>query len=234
MKLNSKGLSGIELYYAPPSSRKDKKIIVQGAEVEHLLRVMRHTTEDEIYITGGKGTICRAVINNITKEMAEAKVIEEFYFHNRLSNIYFCIPRLKNPDRFETALEKCTELGITHFIIYESERSIPKGNKKERWEKILLSAMKQSLRSYLPDLALANSLRDIKSKEGTKILFLQEADKFFDITKINEGAKYYFIFGPEGDLTNEEKNLFIKDETYNLGNYRLRSETAIIKCASLL
>ncbi len=234
MKLNNKKLSGIELYYAPPSSRKDKKIIVQGGETDHLLKVMRHTVEDEIYITDGMGSICRGVINNITYEAAELYVIEEFNFYNKLHNVYFCIPRLKNPDRFENALEKCTELGITHFIIYESERSIPKGNKTERWGKILLSAMKQSLRSYLPDLAFANSLRDIKSMKGSKILFLQEADKLFNIAQINEDSKYYLIFGPEGDLTNEEKNLFIEDENYNLGNYRLRSETAIIKCASLL
>ena len=75
-----------------------------------------------------------------------------------MKNIFFCIPKLKYSDRFEFALEKCTELGITNFIIFDSERSIHKSDKKERWEKIVLSAMKQSLRSYLPNITVINSL----------------------------------------------------------------------------
>jgi 16S rRNA (uracil1498-N3)-methyltransferase len=232
--MNNKKLSGIELYFSPPFSIKDRKITVQGGEARHILTVMRHITGDEIFITNGMGVIFKADIINNTKEIVEAQIIEEFNFTNYHDNMYFCIPRLKNPDRFETALEKCVELGITHFIIYDSERAIPKGNKKERWEKILLSAMKQSLRSFLPDLLFVKSLHDIKFLKGQKILFLQEAEQTFDKSLISKDSKYYFIFGPEGDLTDEEKNWFKADEYYNLGDNRLRSETAIIKCASLL
>lgn len=234
MEFNINRLSGIELYYSPPSSMTDKKIEVRAGEANHILKVMRHTTGDEIYITDGKGIIYKAIIKGTGNEIVAAQVIEEYYFQNTRDNIYFCLPRLKSPDRFETALEKSVELGITHFIIYDSERTIPKGNKIERWEKILLSAMKQSLRSYLPDLLFLNSLRELKSMDGKIILLSQEAVPSFSNAHINENSNYYFIFGPEGDLTDEERNLFKGDEMFNLGNYRLRSETAIIKCASML
>ncbi len=227
-------LSNIELYYSPASLIKVDTIIVQNEESRHILKVMRHTTGDEIFITNGLGSIFKTTIKNIIKDFVEVQILDEFKFENRLKNIYFCIPRLKSADRFEVALEKCTELGVTNFIIFDSKRTIPKGYRTERWQKILTSAMKQSLRSFLPGLSIVDSLNEIKSMKGKKILLSQESDKTFNPSHINQDTDYYFIFGPEGDFTKDEMNLFNREELYNLGNYRLRSETAIIKCASML
>ena len=141
---------------------------------------------------------------------------------------------MKYSDRFEFSLEKCTELGITNFLIFNSERAIHKSNKKERWEKIVLSAMKQSLRSYLPEIAVINSLKDICNIEGDKIILEQNSQKKISGLKINPEEKYYFIFGPEGGFTNEELELFDKNSLYSLADNRLRTETAVIKCASIV
>lgn len=232
--MNSKKLSNIELYYSPASLRETNRIRVQGEESIHILKVMRHKIDDEIYITDGIGSIFKTIIKKSDKDYIEAQIIDEYKTVNQLKNIFFCIPKLKSSDRFETALEKCTELGITNFIVYDSERTIHKGNKTQRWQKILTSAMKQSLRSFLPDILIVNSLKEIEAKKGGKIIFSQEADQTFQKAQINSNSDYYFIFGPEGDFTNDEKNLFTAGEFYNLGICRLRSETAIIKCASLL
>ena len=121
---------------------------------------------------------------------------------------------------------------ITNFIIFDSERAIRKSDKKERWQKIVLSAMKQSLRSYLPNIEIVNSLNEILNLDGRKILLEQNSEKKISGAKINHYEKYYFIFGPEGGLSKEEMNLF--DEKYKLADNRLRTETAIIKCASLI
>jgi 16S rRNA (uracil1498-N3)-methyltransferase len=227
-------LRNIELYYSAAPSGHPDKIKVYGEESRHLLKVMRHNIGDEVYITNGTGTIFRTLIKKTEKDITEAQIIDEYKFENELENIYFCIPKLKSPDRFETALEKCTELGITNFIIFDSERTVPKRNKTDRWKKIIISAMKQSLRSYLPVLVIIDSIKDIKTMEGKKILFSQEADKSFNKVSITNGLKYLFIFGPEGDFTADEMSMFSGEEFYNLGSYRLRSETAIIKCASML
>lgn len=227
-------LHNIELYYTPPGMKDNNVLRIEGEELNHILRVMRHKTGDELYITDGEGHIFRTSVTNVSSHYVETIINEEFKYDNKTSNLYFCIPKLKSTDRFETALEKCTELGITNFIVYESERTIAKGSKTERWKKIVISAMKQSLRSFVPQIHPVDSLNEIIIQKGNKILFSQEADRMFTIDAINNSIKNYLIFGPEGDFTEGEKKLFNKAEFYNLGDNRLRSETAIIKCASII
>lgn len=232
--MNIRKLSKIELYYSPASLKAGKLIRIEGEELKHILRVMRHKKGDELYITDGEGSIYKTSIVKTSSSYIENVINQEYEFENSCKNIYFCIPRLKNNDRLETALEKCTEMGITNFVIFESDRSISRGNKTLRWQKIITSAMKQSLRSYLPTLRFAVSLSEIAALEGRKIVFIQESDQLFTSDVLNKEHKYYFIFGPEGDLTTDEINMFGTADFFNLGNYRLRSETAIIKCASMV
>ena len=227
-------LSNIELYYSSSASIDNDIIRIKGDELSHVVKVMRHKTGDRLFITDGEGHIYKTVVIKISAEVIETKVKEKYTFENTNNNIYFCLPKLKSADRFETALEKCTELGITHFIVFNPDRSIHKGHKRKRWEKIITGAMKQSLRSFLPSISIINSLNEIASKEGKMILFSQEAGEVFRREIIKDMTNYYLIFGPEGDFSEKEKNMFDKRYHYNLGDYRLRSETAIIKCASIL
>jgi 16S rRNA (uracil1498-N3)-methyltransferase len=231
--VKNKYLNNIQLYYSLGSNIANENAEIIGEEARHIVKVMRNKKGDEIFITNGSGSIFKTSIEKIDGDKIKLKLFQEYEYENRFKNIHFCLPKLKNPDRLEFALEKCTELGITKFLIFSSERTIKKGNKTERWEKILLSAMKQSLRSFLPDLK-TTSLKEISMLEGKKILFTQESVKRFDFNLIPGNTNYYFIFGPEGDFTKEEFNLFVESELFNLGENRLRSETAIIKCASLL
>ena len=232
--MNNQKLSKIELYYSPSPQKKKNQIMIEGEEVKHILRVMRHKTGDELCVTNGEGSIYKTSIVKISSSSIETDILQEYRYEDSGKNIYFCLPRLKHNDRFETALEKCTELGITNFVVFESDRSVSQGNKTERWQKIITSAMKQSLRSFLPSIDIVGSLREISGREGRKTLFTQDADQIFTGDIINKNTLYYFIFGPEGDFTEDEKNMFDKNDFYNLGDYRLRSETAIIKCASMI
>ncbi len=232
--INPDKLTNIELYYSPVSSKEGDKINIEGDESKHITKVMRHNPGDQLFVTNGEGIIYKTSIIKINPGSVELKTSETFEFGNPNANLFFCIPRLKSSDRFESALEKCTELGITNFVVFDSDRTIRKGNKPERWEKIVTAAMKQSLRSYLPSIKVAGSLAEISSMDGEMILFTQESEQSFSNNNIIKQRNYYFIFGPEGDFTDNEKQLFDKKNYYNLGNYRLRSETAIIKCASIL
>ena len=230
MKTNH--LSNIELYYSPKEKFAGNEIILDDEEFKHAVQVMRNSVGETIYITNGSGSIFRCKIISINKKKLQAEVIEEIKKKNEFENIFFCIPKLKNPDRLKFAIEKCVELGITKFILFDSERTISKSSKVQRWEKIALAAMKQSLHAYLPEIKL-KSLSEISELNGEKILFDQNAlEKFTFINQSN--TNYYFIFGPEGGLTEKEINLFKGAKKFSLGSYRLRSETAIVKCVSLL
>lgn len=227
-------LSNIELYYTDSSNKKENELILTGDEFYHAVKVMRHKTDDEIYITCGEGKIYQCSIIRIEKQELISQIKHTFEYQNKFSRIFFCIPKIKSADRFEFALEKCVELGITNFIIFESERSYKKGEKPERWKKIVTAAMKQSLRSYLPSIMYLKSVDEIAALEGEKIILEQNADKSLSEIKFEINKDYYFVFGPEGGLSSGEVELINNAKQFKLTDSRLRSETAIVSCASLL
>lgn len=233
-------LSDIELYYSKEFNVNE--IIISEDEAHHALNVMRHKVGDFLYVTNGKGIISKARIEKITKKKIELSYIEQNYYEEKFSNIVFCLPHLKKNDKLEFALEKCVELGFTNFIIYDSDRTIAKGDKTNRWEKILTSAMKQSINSWLPKIQYKKNIEQITSLSGEKIFFEQKAEisfKDYLISKNHLSQKfeneiYYLIFGPEGGFSKKEINIINPFYKVRLTNQRLRSETAIITTAALI
>ena len=199
---------------------------------------MRHSVGDELYVTDGKGTIYKTSIIETCSNTVTLRIIKRIQYANQFENITFCLPRLKSNDRFEFAMEKCIEIGITNFIVFNSERTIAKGEKLERWNKIALAAMKQSLRSYLPNIRFVKSFNQLNEFDGKKYIFDQNAeikltDMFAD-GSFAEDKKKYFIFGPEGGLSEGEITAIRNYELISLTPNRLRSETAIVTAAALI
>jgi 16S rRNA (uracil1498-N3)-methyltransferase len=227
-------LSNIELYFCSSISKDEKTFQLVDEEQHHAINVMRKKIGDSIFATNGKGRIIEGVINSIDKKNIYVKIVKIFNYENRLSNFTFCIPNLRNPDRLKFALEKCSELGITNFVLFNSERSVSKSFNIDRINKILLSAMKQSLQSYLPKVELFDSVLKFGELKVLKVLFEQNSEsklvnQIFDKTK-----NYYLIFGPEGGFSEKEMLDIQPTVILNLAENRLRSETAIIKAASLI
>lgn len=227
-------LSNVELYYTPAAGVHENTLVIRGEEHEHITRVMRHSVGDELYVTNGEGRIFLCGIEEIRKDELTCEISSERIYENRLKNIFFCLAKLKSQDRFEFALEKSVELGVTNFIVFDSVRSVPKGGKTERWQKVLTSSMKQSLRSYLPKVTTQPSLSGVMKLPGEKIVFEQEAKLSFRNFRAREDRSYYFIFGPEGGLDKKELAMFSEETSYFLTENRLRSETAVVTAASIL
>jgi 16S rRNA (uracil1498-N3)-methyltransferase len=231
-------LSNIELYYTTGPNNSDD-LIISGEEVHHIKDVMRHKIGDEIYVSDGKGSIYKSLIETINKKNIQCSTIKAWHYSNSLSNFTFCLPRLRTQDRFEFALEKCVELGITNFIIFDSIRTVAKGAKLDRWNKILLAAMKQSLRAWLPQIKHVNSISEIASYEGKRVMFEQNSkmsfNEFLKSTDLSERhSKLYFVFGPEGGFADEEIAMTKHCSFVKLTDNRLRTETAVVTAASLL
>ena len=231
-------LSEIELYYTPKENISAAELRISGEEFHHIKNVMRHKTGDSLYVTDGEGAFYKTVVSEISQSEIVCSISDKDFFENKLANFYFCIPRLKSSDRFEFALEKCVELGITNFIVFDAERSIAKGSKIDRWQKVLNSAMKQSLTCWLPSVFYLKNLNELKKWDGKKIFFEQRAEQSLqsflkDNIPFYSREKYYFIFGPEGGLTGKEFELFEDSEILKLTDNRLRAETAILTAASI-
>ncbi len=230
-------LSDVELF-CTSHSIIDDVILIDGEEAHHITHVMRHYKGDAIYITDGNGSIYKSVISEVGKRNVLAKAVESIQYENKFSNVTFCIPRLRNTDRLEFALEKCIELGITNFIVFDSVRTVAKGEKIERWQKIILSAMKQSLRAWLPKISYIKSISEVSKQDGTKILFDQNStqtfQQFLSVNHQSLTTNHFFLFGPEGGFTEEESKAINVECRVKLTDNRLRSETAIITAASIL
>ena len=225
-------LSNIELYYTPIELITEDHIILTGDEFHHSVNVMRNSIDDKIFVTDGKGSIYTSKITSVSVDHLSANIIERRVFENKAGNIWFCIPVLKNPDRIKFAFEKCVELGITNFILFSSKYTLTKKIKPEKFQKTVLAAMKQSLRAFLPQIDSA-SFNDIIKLDGHKILFDQNEKLEFE-GKVELNKSIYFLFGPEGGFDENEIKSVDRENHFSLSPNRLRSETAIIKCASLL
>lgn len=231
--MNQVFLSDAELYYSESFSSANNEI--NDEEAHHILRVMRHAEGDEIYVTNGKGKIYHCLINNTSKKSLNLDILSEYSYINNLKNIKICIPRLRTQDRLEFAIEKCVELGYTNLVIYESDNGVGRKEKTERWEKIAVSAMKQSLRSFLPEITFSKNI--FSEEENTRILgFDQHGTEYLKDYILNTGinGNIKVIIGPEGGFSKREYEELEKHTSLKLTKNRLRSETAVITAASMI
>ena len=230
-------LSDIELFYSEEFKNED--VFLKGEEYRHIVKVLRHKRGDRIFVTEGKGKIFETEIVELHNDFLRGEIISEQIFREAFPNIVFVLPRLRKPQRFEFALEKSVELGITNFVVYDAARSVAKGDKSDRWRKIALSAMKQSLGAFLPKIEYSKSLENIDFGEGNIVITLsQQAEtSFSDFIAENNfisGKKYFFVFGPEGDFSPQEKEFLENSFKLRLTNNRLRTETAVTSVAAFL
>jgi 16S rRNA (uracil1498-N3)-methyltransferase len=232
--LNQDFLSNTELFYSDLPVSEDRILSLGYEESKHATKVLRKSVGDEIYVTNGKGSIFRGEILSVEKREVKVKVINELKFKNKLKNYTFLIPNLHNKDRMRFAVEKLIELGFTNIVIYNSSRTLAKGFNRDKWEKVLVAAIKQSLRAYLPEIRFCNKLTKF---EGENIcVFEQQSEMLITefIKQIKENKKYTFLLGPEGGLAEDEIKSLSPLAILKLSEYRLRSETAIISVASII
>lgn len=222
----------MQLFYNSEIALNTKQITFDKVESKHIVRVLRKTTGDVLKITNGKGYLFDVEISfaNDKKCIATIIKVEEkpkpwnYYLH-------IAIAPTKNNDRIEWFLEKATEIGIdeiTPIICSNSERRIVK---LERFEKIIQSAMKQSLKFSLPKLNPSKKFSAFIKEdfEGTLcIAHCEKQTKNSLKTVVQNSEKITILIGPEGDFSLDEiaKALEKKFQPVSLGESRLRTETA--------
>lgn len=233
----------MELFFTDTSSKINESIFISGEEAHHIIKVLRSKIGDELFFTDGKGNLYSTEIINQNKNELECKIKTIRFQEKKQPAITLLLPVLKNPGRMEFLLEKITELGVDRIIPFVSENTVIKSlSKKERWERILISTIKQSNRFYLPLLdnvkKITDVLEEIKIQPSMKVFGKIDGDKYFDFFKNTSFGAFDRIIlavGPEGDFSEEEKSIFEKSDFLgiNLGQTRLRSETAAICLMSI-
>jgi 16S rRNA (uracil1498-N3)-methyltransferase len=229
----------MQLFYNPDIKENTSQIIFPKEESRHIIKVLRKSEGDILHITNGFGWLFIAKITVADIKNCVAIVTNTEYQTKRSYQVHLAVAPTKMNDRYEWFLEKATEIGIdtiTPVICDNSERKVIK---TDRFEKILQSAMKQSLSCYMPKLNNAKAFSDFiaDSFVGQKfIAHCEETDKKSLKNEILPNQDITILIGPEGDFSVKEIEMAIHTNfiPVTLGNTRLRTETAaIVACHSV-
>lgn len=229
----------MQLFFNPEITDETDFFSFEKQESRHITKVLRKKEGDHLYITNGNGWCFKAEITVATPNNCQAKIIKRNFSQPAGYRLHMAVAPTKMNDRYEWFLEKAVEIGVQEITPLICERSERKEIKMVRTERIVQSAVKQSLSFYLPKLNPPTSFRDFIKREHHGKLFIAHCEKterslLKDQLKPKEDVT--ILIGPEGDFTEEEIQL-AKQKGFlplTLGETRLRTETAaVVACHSV-
>ena len=232
----------MNIFYCPEIL--NGQTILDKEESGHAVRVLRMKEGDNLTIVDGKGGFYTAKITTANANQCSFEIIEKKEnYGKRNFYLHIAIAPTKNFDRTEWFLEKVTEIGIDEITFLNCEKSERRVVKSERAEKIVVSAMKQSVKAFLPKLnaclpdrqEIVDFKKFIKSQsaEAKFIAHCRDGEKqnLKDCIKTNKNI--LILIGAEGDFSEAEVKLATENGyvSVSLGESRLRTETAgVVAC----
>lgn len=207
----------------------------------HCNKVLRMVEGDELTVTDGAGHFYRSVISRAHHKRTAIEIVETINEQReRNFRIHVAVAPTKSIDRIEWFLEKAVEIGIDEVTLLRCRYSERKEVKEDRLRKIMVSAMKQSLKATLPHLHPMIECKQFLQSEQLGQKFIahcyKEQERTFLHQAYRKGESATFLIGPEGDFSESEVELAIANnfQPISLGNSRLRTETAaLVACHSM-
>ncbi|MBS1546694.1 MAG: 16S rRNA (uracil(1498)-N(3))-methyltransferase [Bacteroidetes bacterium] len=201
-------------------------------EAHHALHVLRLSAGTLIGLLDGKGGFARAQITATGKKTCTVQVLNmEHSPAERSCKIHLAVAPTKQMERFEWFLEKATEIGVDRITPLQTQRTERTKLRHDRMERVLVGAMKQSQRRWLPKLGNMTSLVDVARETAPQRFFgWCEGQRTELATAFRPEQDVLLLIGPEGDFTPEEAGLLSAAGflPVALGQARLRTETAAI------
>lgn len=230
----------MQLFYNKDLVQNGTEIRFSKEESRHIVKVLRKTVGDFLHITNGVGWLFSAEITLADIKNCVAKITSAILQPKRSYKLHLAVAPTKMNDRYEWFLEKATEIGIDSISPIICDNSERKVIKTDRYEKILQSAMKQSLHCYLPKLNDPISFKALMTKEFTGQKFIahcEETNRRSLKQSLEPKQDITILIGPEGDFSPKEIELALQHNftPVTLGETRLRTETAaIVACHSVI
>jgi 16S rRNA (uracil1498-N3)-methyltransferase len=236
-------------FYTNPEKVGKDTLTVDGDEAKHILSVLRFGPGDEISVMDGRGTKYQAEIVKTSRNSLEAKILSRARMENEPHCRVSLAQAVCRQERMDFLIEKATEIGVSSIIPILTEKSIvrvssplQRKRKIERWRRIAIAAMKQSLRTVLPEIRDFTQFDDLLAKSNHYDLCLiaslnKSSKNLSECLQLKKGLKeVLLIVGPEAGFTDHE--LSRAEEagvvSVSLGLRRLRAETAGVVFSSLV
>lgn len=224
----------MQLFYAPDIV--PPRHTLSEEESKHCVRVLRLGVGDELHLTDGRGNLYRCRVTDPNPKRCAVETVETIAEYGRMPyGLTIAVAPTKNIERFEWFLEKATEVGVSEIVPLLCERSERRALKIERAERVVVSAMKQSLKAFCPALRPLTPLDDLLAEpfDGRRLIAHCDAPRMekrhlFDTLRPHENL--LVLIGPEGDFSPAEIDAALRAgfEEITLGRQRLRTETAAV------
>ena len=229
----------MNLFYSEEINENSKDIFLRDLEHTHLVKSLRFDINEIVFITDGKGNKYETRLVEKERNKSKLEIINKFTISEKKSELSIAISLTKKSNRFEWFLEKVTEIGISSIYPLVCDHSEKKSLNVNRAKKILISSMKQSLQTYLPEIYEPMDFGNFVNnsfKNEIKLIATNKTD--FKPKPLSEFAgldNTLIMIGPEGGFSDAEliiaKNA--KFTAVSIGDNRLRTETAGVACAML-
>jgi 16S rRNA (uracil1498-N3)-methyltransferase len=220
----------------------DQKVILKDAdECQHLIKVLRLKKGDDLELINGQGGLARAVVDDVAKASVAMSLREVVFVPRALRPRITLACAIPKRSKFETIIEKATELGVDRIIPLVTERTefVADGEKiekkTERFERVAMNAAKQCKRIWFPEIsppvALTQALKQCATPDTGLFIPWLEGDRVSlreAFTRKLEAKEFVFFIGPEGDFTPEEVKQALKAGALavSLGENVLKVDTA--------
>lgn len=225
-------------FYAPDI---ESTLILPQSDSQHCVRVLRMGAGDEIEVIDGRGHRFRCVIVDPHPKHAAVEILAcEDMPLSWQSQITVAVAPTKHIDRMEWMVEKLTEIGVNRIVPLLCRRSERKEIKTDRLEKIAVSAMKQSLKSVLPEILPMTPIERVMGDYADAQRFVCYCDPSVPRRELSREYRPFsdavIMIGPEGDFSPEEIQSALAAGwcPVTLGDNRLRTETAAIAACHTL
>ena len=235
-------------FFFDPSSRNGDRVFLSEEESRHISKVLRLNTGDVIELLDGQGALYHAVISTVGRQV-EARIERIVTKEADVGKSILVWQGILKGEKMDTVVQKCTELGVTGMIPFQSSRCQGKlgqlqvRKKHERWQRIGIAACKQCLRLRSIKIDAPTSFSESLNKESAdnailRLLFWEEekTTHLHDIPEIDKACSLALMLGPEGGFTREEveQARLLGWRTVSLGDRILRAETATLSAVSIV
>ncbi len=228
----------MDWFHVDPEALHPHEAVLTGEEWRHAFLASRHRAGDRIGLVDGLGNRGEAVIETVTAEEGRLRLLEWGPDPRERRGPYRLAVGLIRIARFEWLVEKGTEAGIHGFVPILSERAQSSlaeraRRRRPRFREIARAAMKQSARSFWPEVLEPCRLENYLDSAKSGVLILADPEgEAWSTGPLREGLVTGFA-GPEGGWTEAEIETLLHAgaRRLRLSPFRLRTETAALALA---
>jgi 16S rRNA (uracil1498-N3)-methyltransferase len=232
-------------FFLPRQQIQDHRATIAGAELNHLLRVLRLRREDRVVVFDDAGWEYEGIIRSLSDDYGEIEIIRSYRVNNESPLKTILALGLTKGEKMDWVVEKATELGVHTIVAFVSSYTVPKLNERkvaqrsERWQKIAISAAKQCGRVRIPEILALTEFRDLVqavSRDALRLLFWEKEFEqgVFKLKDNRTIGEVVVVIGPEGGFSAQEAALALEQgfKPVRLGPRILRTETAAVAALS--